>query len=48
MLSKLMEAYDRQAFVYTQSYFSGHTLKHLRAALACYGVLMMLRMRKPV
>ena len=29
MLSKLMEAYDRQVFVCTQSYFSGHTLKHL-------------------
>ena len=48
MLSKLMEAYDRQVFVYTQSYFSGHMLKHLLAALACYGVLMMLKMRKPV
>jgi len=48
MLSKLMEAYDRQIFVVTQSYFSGHTLKHLLAALACYVVLIMLKMRKPV
>lgn len=48
MLSKLMEAYDRQVFVYTQNYLSGHTLKHLLAALACYVVLMMLKMRKRV
>jgi hypothetical protein len=47
MLSKLLEAYDREVFVYTQSYFSGHTLKHLLAALSCYVVLMMLKMRKP-
>ena len=48
MLSKLLETYDREVFVYTQSYFSGHTLKHLLAALGCYVVLMMLKMRKPV
>ena len=48
MLSKLLEAYDREVFVYTQSYFSGHTLKHLLAALACYVVLMMLKMRKSI
>jgi len=46
MLSKLVEAYDPEVFVYTQSYLSGHTLKHLLAALACYVVLMMLKTRK--
>jgi hypothetical protein len=48
MLAKLLEAYDREVFTYTQSLFSGHTLKHLLAALGCYSVLMMLKMRKPI
>ena len=47
MLSKLMEAYDREVFVFTQGYIGGHTLKHLLAALSCYVVLLMLQMRKP-
>ena len=46
MLAKLSEAYDREVFVFTQSLFSGHTLKHLMAALGCFSVLMMLKMRK--
>jgi hypothetical protein len=46
MLAKLSEAYDREVFVFTQSLFSGHTLKHLLAALGCFSVLMMLKMRK--
>jgi len=48
LLSKLMEAYDREVFAVTQGYVGGHTLKHLLAALSCYVVLRMLQIRKPV
>lgn len=48
MLAKLLEAYDREVFGFTQELFSGHSLKHIVAALGCYSVLMMLKMRKPI
>ena len=48
ILAKLLEAYDREVFAFTQGLFSGHSLKHLMSALGCYSVLMMLKMRKPL
>jgi hypothetical protein len=46
VLAKLFEALDKQVLA-IGSVVSGHTLKHLTAALACYFVLRMLMMRRP-
>ena len=48
MLAKLSEAYDQEVFVFTQSFFSGHSLKHLLAALGCFSALVMLKTRRLV
>ena len=45
-LAKLLEYLDRPIFSISRT-ISGHTLKHVAAALACYGVLRMLKLRKP-
>jgi len=45
-LAKLAEVYDREVFALAQL-LSGHTLKHLIAALSCYAVLASLTLRKP-
>lgn len=47
-LAKILEAYDREVFAFTQSLFSGHSSKHLLAALGCLSILVMLKTRKPV
>lgn len=44
-LAKLLEGLDKQAFA-SGGVISGHTLKHLTAALACYFVVRMLMMRR--
>jgi hypothetical protein len=44
--AKVAEAYDGEIFALTQHLFSGHTLKHLLAALSCLMVLAMLWRRK--
>jgi hypothetical protein len=46
ILAKLFEGLDKQVFA-IGGVVSGHTLKHLTAALACYFVLRMLIMRRP-
>jgi hypothetical protein len=46
-LAKLFESLDEQIFA-LGGIVSGHTLKHLAAALACYFVLRMLTRRKPL
>lgn len=48
VLAKVTEAYDREVFVFTQSLFSGHTLKHLLAAMGCFSVLVMLKARMQI
>jgi len=48
MLAKLAEAYDREVFVFMQSFFSGHSFKHLLAASGCFSVLVMLKTRRRV
>jgi hypothetical protein len=45
-LAKVSEVYDKEVFAWTQQLFSGHTLKHLVAALSCLVVLVMLWRRK--
>jgi hypothetical protein len=48
MLAKLSEVYDREVFVFTQHLFSGHSFKHLLAALGCFSVLVMIKTRRLV
>jgi hypothetical protein len=48
LVAKLFEFADRGTFAVTNGLVSGHALKHLFAALACYLVLAMLKTRKPV
>jgi hypothetical protein len=45
ILAKLFEGLDRPIFG-TGRILSGHTLKHLAAAWACYFVLRMLKLRQ--
>jgi hypothetical protein len=45
-LAKVPEAYDGEIFALTRQLFSGHTLKHLFAALSCLTALAMLWRRK--
>jgi hypothetical protein len=47
VLAKVLEALDKQIFA-LGGLISGHTLKHLTAAAACYLVLRMLMLRRPV
>jgi hypothetical protein len=47
-LAKILETADRQVFELTGRAASGHTLKHLAAAMAGYWVLRMLYRRKPI
>jgi Ceramidase len=44
-LAKIAEAYDHPIFASTGGWISGHTLKHLLAALACYAIYVMLARR---
>lgn len=46
LLAKVAESCDREVFMLSHSLLSGHALKHLLAALSCFAVLIMLKMRK--
>jgi hypothetical protein len=46
-LAKLFEAADRPIFDFLK-FVSGHTLKHLSAALSAYWIVRMLRLRRPI
>jgi hypothetical protein len=45
-LARVAELYDREFFAHTGNQFSGHSLKHILAAMACFTILWMLRTRK--
>jgi len=47
-LAKVSELYDREIFAFTGNLFSGHSFKHVLAAMACFTILWMLRTRKPL
>lgn len=47
-LAKVAEALDQYLYTLTGNAVSGHTLKHLLAAMACLALLVMLRLRKPL
>jgi hypothetical protein len=47
-LAKVSEAYDRAVFALSHGLVSGHTIKHLLAALSCLSILWMLQRRKPL
>jgi hypothetical protein len=46
-LAKMFEGLDKPIFAVSAGFVSGHTLKHLIAAVACYFVLHMLMLRRP-
>lgn len=48
LLAKILEALDQEIFAFTLSFFSGHSFKHLLAALGCLSILGMLKTRKLV
>jgi hypothetical protein len=45
-LAKIAEIYDKEFFAFTREQFSGHSLKHLLAALGPFSLYVMLRHRK--
>ena len=45
-LAKVAEGFDQGAFAFTAQWISGHTLKHLIAAMAPLMLLLMLRRRR--
>jgi len=47
-LAKLAELDDRAVFEWSRGWIGGHGLKHVLAALGCFGVLEMLRRRRPL
>jgi hypothetical protein len=47
ILAKLLEAADKPIFA-VRHIVSGHTLKHLAAAISTYAILRMLRLRTPL
>jgi len=47
-LAKLLEHYDRAVHSASSSVMSGHALKHLAAATACYVILRYFQVRKPI
>jgi hypothetical protein len=47
-LSKALEYFDRAVYVGTGAIVSGHTLKHLAAAAACYALLRYIAQRRPL
>jgi len=46
VLAKITEIYDREIFIFTQRLISGHSLKHLLAALGCFALVVMLKRRQ--
>lgn len=48
VLAKLFEACDHEVFTYTHGLLSGHSIKHLLAALGCLSVLAMLSTREVI
>ena len=47
ILSKFAEFSDRTIYTVTNNHLSGHTLKHILAALAVFSVYLMLKRREP-
>jgi hypothetical protein len=48
VLAKVAEHNDASIFAFTNDIVSGHTVKHVLAALSCYAIVVMLKRRKPV
>jgi hypothetical protein len=46
VLAKISEIYDREVFILTQNLLSGHSLKHLLAALGAFAILWMVTKRR--
>jgi hypothetical protein len=48
IVAKLLETFDKQIFAASGHFVSGHTLKHLAAAMAAYWLLRMVQKRRPL
>lgn len=48
VLAKVTELYDLSIFRNVQELVSGHSIKHLLAAVGCYSILLMLQKRKTI
>jgi hypothetical protein len=48
VLAKIAEIYDQELFALTSNFISGHSVKHILAALAALFVYLMLRQRRPI
>jgi hypothetical protein len=48
LLAKVAEFFDGEIFALTANALSGHTVKHLLAALGLFFIYLMLRWRKPI
>jgi hypothetical protein len=48
ILAKVLETFDKQIFAASRQVVSGHTLKHLAAAMAGYWLLRMVQKRRPL
>lgn len=48
LLAKITELYDPAIFDATGGSVSGHSIKHLLAAVGCYNLLLMLKKRQPI
>ncbi len=48
VLAKIAENYDQELFALTSNFVSGHSVKHVLAALGALFVYLMLRQRRPV
>ena len=48
VLAKVTELYDLSIFRNAQELISGHSIKHLLAAVGCYSILLMLQKRKVI
>jgi len=46
VLAKVTEVYDREIFLFNHQLFSGHSIKHILAALGCFAILLMLKNRR--
>jgi hypothetical protein len=48
LLAKISESVDQQLFAISAQSISGHTLKHILAALGCFSLLVMVAVREPL
>ena len=48
VFAKIAESFDQQLFALSAQVISGHTVKHILAALGCFSLLVMVVVREPI